>query len=129
MKHLAEFVLPTDEVPVHKLKISDQLRYLLYKLSNRGEQLKADSEVEQYKLSLQADLSNIIFKYTERLRKGQHHSVTFQIPSVFRPVLYDVLDSKAYMAYNYTVKEPPVSYGADYFIDIRMEVKSIESTH
>ena len=89
------------------------------------EQLKADDAETVYQLQLKANLLEFLHKATEKVRQGEHHSVTVSVSSKFLPVLEDVLESTSISTYyTYTVDKPEIEYDIEYFIQITLEVKS-----
>lgn len=123
---LFSFIEVTDETPVQKLSILEQLRLLIRRLSNDDkEQLKADDAETLYSLQLKANLLEFLNKSTEKIRKGEERVVTVQIASKFLPVLDDVLESPTIAAYyTTTVSKPDIEFDIDYFVKLRLEVKS-----
>lgn len=125
-KKLFSFVEVDESTPVQKLTFSEQLRVLVQRMTNENkEQLKADDAETVYHLQLQANLLEFFQKATEKVRQGEHKSVTVSVSSKFLPVLEDVLESSSVSTYyTYTVERPEIEYDIDYFIQITLEVKS-----
>lgn len=125
-KKLFSFVEVDESTPVQKLTFSEQLRVLIQRMTNENkEQLKADDAETVYQLQLQANLLEFLQKATEKVRQGEHKSVTVSVSSKFLPVLEDVLESSSVSTYyTYTVEKPEIEYDIEYFIQITLEVKS-----
>ena len=125
-KKLFSFIAVDDDTPSQKLTFSEQLRVLIQRLTNESkEQLKADDAETVYQLQLKANLLEFLHKATEKVRQGEHHSVTVSVSSRFKPVLEDVLQSTSISTYyTYTVDEPEIDYDVEYYIQITLEVKS-----
>ena len=125
-KKLFSFIAVDDNTPIQKLTFSEQLRVLVQRMTNESkEQLKADDAETAYQLQLKANLLEFLHKATEKVRQGEHHSVTVAVSSKFLPVLDDVLSSSSISTfYTYTVEKPEIEYDIEYFIEITLEVKS-----
>ena len=125
-KKLFTFIEVDDNTPIQKLSLSEQLRVLVKRLTHDDkEQLRADDAETVYQLQLKANLLEFLHKATEKVRQGEHKSVTVAISSRFEPVLKDVLESASITAYyNVTVNKPDVEYDIEYFIRVTLEVKS-----
>lgn len=123
---LFTFVVVDDSTPIQKLSFLEQLRVLIQRLTNEDkEQLKADDAETVYQLQLKADLLEFLQKATEKVRKGEHKSVTVSVSSKFLPVLDDVLTSNSVATYyDCTVEKPDIEYDIEYNIRITLEVKS-----
>ena len=125
-KKIFSFVEVDDSTPIQKLSLGEQLRVLIRRATNGDrEQLKADDAETVYNLQLKANLLEFLYKATEKVRQGEHHSVTVSISSKFLPVLDDVLQSRSIASY-YDVKvfKPEIEYDIDYYIEVTLEVKS-----
>jgi len=125
-KKLFSFVEVDDNTPIQKLSLSDQLRVLIKKLTDdEKEQLRADDAETVYQLQLKANLLEFFHKATEKVRQGEHKSVTMAVSSKFLPVLDEVLESSSIATY-YKVStfKPEIEYDIDYFIRVTLEVKS-----
>ena len=93
---LFSFIAVDDNTPIQKLTFSEQLRVLVQRMTNESkEQLKADDAETVYQLQLKANLLEFLHKATEKVRQGEHHSVTVAVSSKFLPVLDDVLSSSS----------------------------------
>lgn len=125
-KRLFSFVEVDDSTPIQKLTFMEQMRVLIKRLTNEDkEQLKAEDAETVYALQLKADLLEFLQKATERVRRGEHKSVTVSVSSKFLPVLEDVLESSSISTYyTYIVDKPEIEYDVEYFIKITLEVKS-----
>lgn len=125
-KKLFSFIAVDDNTPIQKLTFSEQLRVLVQRMTNESkEHLKADDAETVYQLQLKANLLEFLHKATEKVRQGEHHSVTVAVSSKFLPVLDDVLRSSSISTfYTYTVEKPEIEYDIEYFIEITLEVKS-----
>ena len=107
-KKLFSFIAVDDDTPIQKLTFSEQLRVLIQRLTNESK-----------------ELLEFLHKATEKVRQGEHHSVTVSVSSRFKPVLEDVLQSTSISTYyTYTVDEPEIDYDVEYYIQITLEVKS-----
>lgn len=125
-KKLFSFIAVDDNTPIQKLTFSEQLRVLVQRMTSEGkEHLKADDAETVYQLQLKANLLEFIQKATEKVRRGEHKSVTISVSSKFLPVLDDVLESSSISTYyTYIVDKPEIEYDIEYFIQITLEVKS-----
>lgn len=125
-KKLFSFIAVDDNTPIQKLTFSEQLRVLIQRMTNESkEQLKADDAETVYQLQLKANLLEFLQKATEKVRQGEHHSVTVSVSSKFLPVLQEVLESTSIATYyTYSVDKPEIDYDIEYFIQITLEVKS-----
>lgn len=125
-KKLISFIEVDDNTPIQKLTFSEQLRVLIQRMTAQTkEQLKADDAETVYQLQLKANLLEFLQKATEKVRQGEHHSVTVSVSSKFMPVLDDVLESSSVSTYyTYKVEKPEIDYDIEYFIQITLEVKS-----
>lgn len=125
-KKLFSFIAVDDNTPIQKLTFSEQLRVLIQRMTNESkEQLKADDAETVYQLQLKANLLEFLQKATEKVRQGEHHSVTVSVSSKFLPVLQEVLESTSISTYyTYIVDKPEIDYDIEYFIKITLEVKS-----
>lgn len=125
-KKLFSFIAVDDNTPIQKLTFSEQLRVLIQRMTNESkEQLKADDAETVYQLQLKANLLEFLQKATEKVRQGEHHSVTVSVSSKFLPVLQEVLESTSISTYyTYSVDKPEIDYDIEYFIQITLEVKS-----
>ena len=125
-KKLFSFVEMTDDVPIQKLTVLEQLRLLVRKLANDDkEQLKADDAETVYLLTLKANLLEFFNKATEKIRKGDERSVTCQVSSKFLPVLDEVLQSTSIGSYYAAeVIKPDIEFDIDYFVKVKLEVKT-----
>lgn len=125
-KKLFSFIEVDETTPIQKLSFSEQLRVLIQRLTNEGkEQLKADDAETVYQLQLKANLLEFLQKATEKVRQGEHRSVTVSVSSRFLPVLDEVLESTSIQAYyTYKVEKLDIEYDIEYFIQVTLEVKS-----
>lgn len=125
-KKLFSFIAVDDNTPIQKLTFSEQLRVLIQRMTNESkEQLKADDAETVYQLQLKANLLEFLQKATEKVRQGEHRSVTVSVSSKFLPVLQEVLESTSISTYyTYSVDKPEIDYDIEYFIQITLEVKS-----
>lgn len=123
---LFSYVEVTDDTPVQKLGLLDQVRLLVRKLTaSDAEQLRADDAETIYYLQLRANLQEFLYKATEAIRRGEHSSVTVEISSKFEPVLEEVLASSTIATYySCTVRNPNIEYDIEYFIPVTLEVKT-----
>lgn len=125
-KKLFSFVEVTDDTPIQKLTVLEQLRLLIRRMANDDkEQLRAEDAETVYQLQLKANLLEFLIKATEKVRQGEEKSVTCQISSKFNPVLEEVLQSPSIANYyTATVVSPDIDFDVDYFIKVKLEVKS-----
>lgn len=117
----------SEDTTIQKLSVKDQLYLAIKKLSkDDAEELKADMIETEEELTLRADLLEFLHNATERIRKGDAHSVTMKISSRFKPVLDSILESPSIASYYETqVVEPNVDFGVivDYFIEVTLTVR------
>lgn len=125
-KKLFSFIEVDDNTPIQKLSVLDQLRLLVRNLTNTDrEQLKTDSAETAYELQLKANLLEFLHKATEKVRNGEHRSVTVAVSSRFLPVLDEVLASPSISNfYTVSVFKPDIEFDIDYDIRVTLEVKS-----
>lgn len=125
-KKLFSFIEVTEETPIAKLSILEQIRLLIVKLSNENrEQLKAQDAETQEILRLQANLLEFFEKSTAPLREGKETKVAVQVSSKFLPVLDTVLQSNSIRTfYDVEVIKPDIEYDIDYFFKVILEVKA-----
>lgn len=120
---LYRYVEVDDKTPVQKLKLMDQLRLLLRKLTeDPANELKADDAVTAEYLKLKADCTDFLKKATKPLREGTRSVVYVQISNQFKPVLKAVLQSNDIRNY-YDVRlaKPKVDYDIpmEYLVEMR----------
>ena len=128
-KKLYSYVDVDDNTPVQKLKLSDQFRLLLRKLTeDPANELKADDAVTAEYLRLRADLTEFIRKASEPLKLGKNTEVVVQISNAFKPVLKDVLSSPEIRNYyKIQVAAPKIDYDIDfeYLLSIKLRKDDI----
>lgn len=124
-KKLFSFVDVTENTPIQKLSVMDQVRVMIKKMSHDdAEELRADDAVTQNLMRLKADLMGFLDTALEPLRQGKKYAVSVLIPNEYGPVLDEVLSSTK-IANFYTVKvtRPDIEYDIKYDIRIDLEVK------
>ena len=125
-KRLMEYVDVTDNTPIQKLSALDQIRVLLKKLTHDdAAELQAENAVTRHSLELQADLSEILNKALDPLRRGQSSTVSVSLPSVYESVIDDVFNnSRINQYYNVKISKPSIEYdGVPYNFRLDLEVK------
>ena len=125
-KRLMEYVDVTDNTPIQKLSALDQIRVLLKKMTHDdAAELQAENAVTRHSLELQADLSEILNKALDPLRRGQSSAVSVSLPSIYEKVLDDVFNnSRINQYYNIKISKPSVEYdGVPYNFRLDLEVK------
>lgn len=124
-KRLMEYVDVTDNTPIQQLSAIDQIRVLLKKMTHDdAAELQAENAVTRHALELQADLSSILNKALDPLRRGQAKAVSLSLPSVYDSVLDDVFNnSKIKEYYNTKITRPEVDYDIPYNFRLDVEVK------
>lgn len=124
-KRLMEYVDVTDNTPIQQLSAIDQIRVLLKKMTHDdAAELQAENAVTRHALELQADLSSILNKALDPLRRGQAKAVSLSLPSVYDSVLDDVFNnSKIKEYYNTKIMRPEVDYDIPYNFRLDVEVK------
>ena len=121
-----EYVDVTDNTPIQKLSALDQIRVLLKKLTHDdAAELQAENAVTRHSLELQADLSEILNKALDPLRRGQSSAVSVSLPSVYENVIDDVFNnSRINQYYNVKISKPSIEYdGVPYNFRLDLEVK------
>lgn len=120
-----EYVDVTDNTPIQQLSAIDQIRVLLKKMTHDdAAELQAENAVTRHSLELQADLSSILNKALDPLRRGQAKAVSLSLPSVYDSVLDDVFNnSKIKEYYNTKITRPEVDYDIPYNFRLDVEVK------
>ena len=111
-KRLMEYVDVTDNTPIQKLSALDQIRVLLKKMTHDdAAELQAENAVTRHSLELQADLSEILNRALDPLRRGQSSAVSVSLPSIYEKVLDDVFNnSRINQYYNTKISKPSVEY-------------------
>lgn len=125
-KRLMEYVDVTDNTPIQKLSALDQIRVLLKKLTHDdAAELQAENAVTRHSLELQADLSEMLNKALDPLRRGQSSAVSVSLPSVYESVIDDVFNnSRINQYYNVKISKPSIEYdGVPYNFRLDLEVK------
>lgn len=125
-KRLMEYVDVTDNTPIQKLSALDQIRVLLKKLTHDdAAELQAENAVTRHSLELQADLSEMLNKALDPLRRGQSSAVSVSLPSVYENVIDDVFNnSRINQYYNVKISKPSIEYdGVPYNFRLDLEVK------
>ena len=125
-KRLMEYVDVTDNTPIQKLSALDQIRVLLKKLTHDdAAELQAENAVTRHSLELQADLSEMLNKALDPLRRGQSSAVSVSLPSVYEGVIDDVFNnSRINQYYNVKISKPSIEYdGVPYNFRLDLEVK------
>ncbi len=128
-RKLCTFVDVTDETPVQKLSVTDQLRVLMHQITyDEASELSNQDAVEQERLILKADLLDFLHKSTEPIRRGKTKRITVQVSSKFLPVLDDVLSSRS-LVKQYTIKvaKPKIDYDLPFDILVRLAVKEVNN--
>lgn len=120
-----EYVDVTDNTPIQQLSAIDQIRVLLKKMTHDdAAELQAENAVTRHALELQADLSSILNKALDPLRRGQAKAVSLSLPSVYDSVLDDVFNnSKIKEYYNTKITRLEVDYDIPYNFRLDVEVK------
>ena len=121
-----EYVDVTDNTPIQKLSALDQIRVLLKKLTHDdAAELQAENAVTRHSLELQADLSEMLNKALDPLRRGQSSAVSVSLPSVYENVIDDVFNnSRINQYYNVKISKPSIEYdGVPYNFRLDLEVK------
>lgn len=125
-KRLMEYVDVTDNTPIQKLSALDQIRVLLKKMTHDdAAELQAENAVTRHSLELQADLSEILNRALDPLRRGQSSAVSVSLPSIYEKVLDDVFNNSRINQYYITkISKPSVEYdGVPYNFRLDLEVK------
>jgi len=125
-KRLMEYVDVTDNTPIQKLSALDQIRVLLKKMTHDdAAELQAENAVTRHSLELQADLSEILNRALDPLRRGQSSAVSVSLPSIYEKVLDDVFNnSRINQYYSTKISKPSVEYdGVPYNFRLDLEVK------
>ena len=125
-KRLMEYVDVTDNTPIQKLSALDQIRVLLKKLTHDdAAELQAENAVTRHSLELQADLSEMLNRALDPLRRGQSSAVSVSLPSVYENVIDDVFNnSRINQYYNVKISKPSIEYdGVPYNFRLDLEVK------
>ena len=125
-KRLMEYVDVTDNTPIQKLSALDQIRVLLKKLTHDdAAELQAENAVTRHSLELQADLSEMLNKALDPLRRGKSSAVSVSLPSVYESVIDDVFNnSRINQYYNVKISKPSIEYdGVPYNFRLDLEVK------
>ncbi len=122
---LYTYVDVDDTTPVGKLKLSEQLRLILRKLTyDPAVELGAEDAVTSEYLTLKADLMDFVDRAVDSIRRGRHKNVTLSISSKFSAVLQDVFTSAEITNYfRVFIAQPKLDYDIPADILVRIEVK------
>lgn len=122
---LATYVEVTDETPLIKLSLLDQLRAAINKFSHDDAmELKNEDAYAIAEATLKANLEDFIYKATTPIREGRKHSVTLSVSSQFDSVLDEVLTSKSIsLYYSAKVYRPEVECNVPHSILVKLTVK------
>lgn len=94
-KEVYRSVKLTDNINTAQLKVVDQLRLLLSKVSNNDEaELDARTKLNSEKMRRISALNRLIDNAVERMRKLGESQVTIGISSEFLPYIDEVVDKK-----------------------------------
>lgn len=122
-----EYVVLNDNVPVQKLSLLDLLRTIVKELTKDiSKQLDNDNIVNVELMTLQANLYDFLYKATDCIRKGEHYAVSVEIPSIYSPVLQDVINEDIFTKhYRVSVLKPDIEYDLPFNYTIVFEVIDI----
>lgn len=124
-KKLYSFIEVDDSTPIQKLKVCDQIRILLKKITyDPANELKSEDAVTMERMTLQANLSTFLRRATAPIRSGKRKEVIVNISNKFDPVWEDVINSPE-IANFYTVSlvRPKIEYDIPYDFMVRLRVK------
>lgn len=124
-KKLYSFIEVDDSTPIQKLKVWDQIRILLKKITyDPANELKSEDAVTMERMTLQANLSTFLRRATAPIRSGKRKEVIVNISNKFDPVWEDVINSPE-IANFYTVSlvRPKIEYDIPYDFMVRLRVK------
>lgn len=122
---LYTYIDADDSVPITKLKLGEQIRMLMRRITyNPAVELGAEDVVTEEYLRLKADLMDFINRSVDSIRRGLHKNVTLSISSKFAVVFDDVVSSPELTNYfNVYVAKPKLDYDIPADILVRIEVK------
>ena len=111
-ERLYTFIDADDSVPFTKLKLGEQLRILLRRITyDPATELAAEDIATREYLRRKADLMDFIRRALEPIRKGKHRSVLLSVSGEFSGVLNEVLSSPEIQNYFVTkVARPKLDY-------------------
>lgn len=115
----------TDDTPVQRLSLLDQIRVVFKKLAyDPANELKREDAITVEYLGLKATLIKFLMTATEPIREGKKQKVNVLISSKFTPVYKEVLASKRFTAYyNITTYLPENQYKVERDFYVTLEGK------
>ena len=124
-KKLYTYVEVSDDTPIQKLSVIDQIRVLLKHLTyDPSNELKSEDAVTAERMRLKADLTEFLHKATDPIRKGDKHEVIVNISNKFDPVFEEVITSPSIANFFTTdVVRPKIEYDIPYDFMLRLRVK------
>lgn len=125
-KKVYEYVDLTDDVPIQKLSILDQLRVILQRLTfDESSEMKQEDVLTKGEMELKKDLETFILEAIIPLREGKKRNVIFTIASEFQPVLESVITQKRFADYyRIVIEKPKPDYdNIHFFYKIKFSVK------
>ena len=124
-KKLYSYIEVDDSTPISKLSVLDQLRLLLKQwTTDPANELKNEDIATSELLTLKANLQDYLYKATAPIRNGKRKNVVVTIDTIFRPIMYEVLNSTDITNYyKVDVAQPEIDYDIPYKIMVKLTVK------
>lgn len=116
----------TDDVPVQKLSIMEQIRLLMFRfLYDESKELQTETVLQHARLTLRSDCIKFLLKATEPIRQGRKKSVTINLSSKFDVVLNEALEhAKIAPYYKATIlSRPQPEYDIPFEIIFKLEAR------
>lgn len=119
-----EYVVLNDNVPVQKLSLLDLIRTIIKELTKDvTKQLDNDSILNVELMTLKANLYDFLYKATDTIRKGEHYAVSVEVPSLYTPVLDEVINEDIFTKhYKVSILKPDMEYDLPFNYNIVFEV-------
>lgn len=122
-KKVFEFVDVDANTPIQELSFIDSLRVLIKKITYNPEQeLDAEDTADFEYLRLKANLLKFFRIALTPLRNGEKQEGTFKVPSVYTPVIEEVMNSpklKTYYSITATYPKSDYTLKFDYIVEVK----------
>lgn len=119
-----EYVVLNDNVPIQKLSLLDLLRTIVKEITKDiTKELDNESIINVELMTLKANLYDFLYKATDSIRKGEHYAVSVEVPSIYSPVLEDVINEDIFTKhYRVSIMKPDMEYDLPFNYTIIFEV-------
>lgn len=123
-KKVFEFVDVDKDTPIQELSFKDSLRVVIKKLTYNPEQeLEAEDAADYEYLRLKANLLKFFRIALTPLREGKRRQVLTKVPSVYAPVIEEVINSpklKTYYSITATYPKSDFRTKFDYIVEVKI---------